>query len=450
MGLLSIRVTTQRDKLICAVLADRAWRTVDVKEGVESQTGITVDEQRLFAGGEDLELPNRERLCNLFPETQDVVSLRLVRRPLEQAQWLGRVMQHGLQIREAPAHIRDDHDVVHAAVRRNWKALEYASERLRADREIVLTAVAKGEGNALSFVPDLLWADSLFVMNVVQVDGKLLKRAAPALAGDRAVVKAAILHDWQALEFASAELKADRETLLEALRHGGWDAMRYAQADARERAKADLDMMLLAVQHDWRAVAHCEVLLGPGSSSETARAVRAVALAAVQQDWRALAILGPWARSDHQVLLACAAQDLCALTLALEEFPVEKDVVLAMVRRSPHVLAYLPPHLLADEEIIAAAVAQDWPPPGAADDAELTEPEDARARALRVEQRLAAEASETEDEDDEDGEEEESDEEGGDAAAAFGATVLSEVGSSTQGRLPARHGDAAVAVAQAA
>merc|ERR1712224_166994 len=46
----------------------------------------------------------------------------------------------GLALKHAAPAFRDDEEVVMAAVTRNWRALEFASLRLKADRSIVRAA----------------------------------------------------------------------------------------------------------------------------------------------------------------------------------------------------------------------------------------------------------------------------------------------------------------------
>merc|ERR1711972_919511 len=101
-----------------------------------------------------------------------------------------------------------------------------------------------------------------------------------------------------------------------------------------------------AVQKNWRSIAE---------ASDEIADDRDVALAAVRQDFRAYQWCGATARSDLDVALAMAEQDTCALTVALEEFPMDRSVLLALAKRSPHVLAYLPEAMTADPEFSALA-----------------------------------------------------------------------------------------------
>ncbi|CAE7411371.1 ANK1 [Symbiodinium natans] len=95
-------------------------------------------------------------------------------------------------------------------------ALLNAPANLRNDREVVLAAVKK-KSNALQFAPEVLRGDREVVLAAVERSGGALQYASEALKGDREVVLAAVKEDGFALNLASEELWADRSFLLEAV-----------------------------------------------------------------------------------------------------------------------------------------------------------------------------------------------------------------------------------------
>jgi hypothetical protein len=76
-----------------------------------------------------------------------------------------------------------------AAVSLNGPALKFASDELRADREIVLAAVRQNY-KALRYVSDELRADREIVLEAVSLNGPALQYASPALRNDREIVLA--------------------------------------------------------------------------------------------------------------------------------------------------------------------------------------------------------------------------------------------------------------------
>ena len=112
----------------------------------------------------------------------------------------------------ASEELRGDREVVLAAVKSNGNQLEYASEALRGDREIVLAAV-KFNGDQLEYASEELRGDKEIVLAAVQHSGSYgaLQYASEELRGDREVVLAAVKNDMYALQYASEELQNDEE-----------------------------------------------------------------------------------------------------------------------------------------------------------------------------------------------------------------------------------------------
>jgi hypothetical protein len=94
------------------------------------------------------------------------------------------------------------------AVSTNGNALYYASEELRADREIVMAAVSI-DGFSLVYASEELRADREIVMTAVSNDGRALKYVSEELQADREVVLTAVSNDGGALQYASPELRAE-------------------------------------------------------------------------------------------------------------------------------------------------------------------------------------------------------------------------------------------------
>lgn len=89
------------------------------------------------------------------------------------------------------------------AVRQNQNGfyLQYASEALKGDRDVVMEAV--------------------------KYDGCSLQYASEELRGDKDVVMEAAKNDWEALQYASEDLRNDREVVL-AVMYWSYEALRYA------------------------------------------------------------------------------------------------------------------------------------------------------------------------------------------------------------------------------
>ena len=120
------------------------------------------------------------------------------------------VKQSGMLLLDASDDLKADREIVTAAVKRYGKALVWAAGNLKADRDIVLAAVAES-GAALEYATGHLKADREIVLIAVAQCGAALEDAAECLKADREVVLAAIAEWRHAIRYASHELQADTE-----------------------------------------------------------------------------------------------------------------------------------------------------------------------------------------------------------------------------------------------
>ena len=129
---------------------------------------------------------------------------------------LKRVAQNGLCLLQATEELRGDREVVMTAIAQDGGALEYATEELRGDREVVMTAIAQ-DGRALLYATEELRGDREVVMTAVTSNGWGLLYATEELRGDREVVMTAVASNSWAVNHASEELRGDREVMEAAL-----------------------------------------------------------------------------------------------------------------------------------------------------------------------------------------------------------------------------------------
>lgn len=153
------------------------------------------------------------------------------------------VRQNGYALRYASDGLKADREVVLAAVRQNGKAEFYACKLLRNDREVVMEAVKSNE-MALEFMEDKFSNDRdifLEAANTILIKNKnkkyigealFLKAYAKKLADDKEVVLSFVRNNGRELEYASERLSADREVVLAAAAQN-IDALKYAHEDLK-------------------------------------------------------------------------------------------------------------------------------------------------------------------------------------------------------------------------
>jgi Domain of unknown function (DUF4116) len=132
------------------------------------------------------------------------------------------------------------------------------------------------------------------LIHKIHKNGLLLEYASDELKADREYVLAAVRQNGWALQFASAALRADREVVLEGVRKDG-RALYYASA----ALKADREVVLAAVRRNGYALPYVSYSL---------KADREVVLAAVRQNGNALECAHPDLRADEEVVLEAVKQ----------------------------------------------------------------------------------------------------------------------------------------------
>lgn len=163
--------------------------------------------------------------------------------------WLSQARHDGLILEYAPDHVKSNKRVVIAAVEQNGFALEFTTETLQDDFQIVMIALTK-DGMVLKFASKHLCANKEVVLKAVRLDpfalafacrtirddkeivliavrlfGMVLEYASSRLRKDKDVVVAAVSQCGEALAFACPSLRCDKETLRAArstLKHGCW------------------------------------------------------------------------------------------------------------------------------------------------------------------------------------------------------------------------------------
>ena len=93
---------------------------------------------------------------------------------------LAQMILDGRALEHASDELKADREVVLAAVKQDGNALKYAGGKLKSDREVVLAAV-KQNGNALEYADDLLKAEREVVLAAI-MNFRPAKRHAPSLS----------------------------------------------------------------------------------------------------------------------------------------------------------------------------------------------------------------------------------------------------------------------------
>ena len=200
--------------------------------------------------------------------------------------------------------LRADKEVVLKSISRWGPSYEYASEELKADKEVALFALRKTA--SLELVPESLRDDHDVVTQAIsnaQIGDKPFQFASPRIRDDEEVVKLVIAHDPAHIEYASFRIRDDEEFMLEILSHWG-----YLLEHASSRLRDMEDICLAAIfQYDWAVQYASTRLQNNKLFNLKVLGKRGNALKFVSSKWR----------NDKECVLAAVNNDPIALRYAL-------------------------------------------------------------------------------------------------------------------------------------
>jgi len=142
------------------------------------------------------------------------------------AQLNGQGTQLWLEEKDPEVLANREYDEALRAVQ-NGKPLYTLPEKLRKDKDIVLTAIFNEGAFCLDYIAsqDLRQRDHDVVLALVMADGSLLSSVSEAMQDTRDIVRAALMTCADALKFASKRLQADKDL----------QAMAFTQAKEEKR-----------------------------------------------------------------------------------------------------------------------------------------------------------------------------------------------------------------------
>jgi hypothetical protein len=116
------------------------------------------------------------------------------------------ISKGNLELQNASDKLKNNCTVVTAAVKKNGIKLQYASNNLKDNLQVVIEAV-KNIGLALQYASNNLKGNIEVVTEAVKNDGRSLQYASDELKNDPKIVYLAISNDYRAFEYASNNIK---------------------------------------------------------------------------------------------------------------------------------------------------------------------------------------------------------------------------------------------------
>ena len=229
-----------------------------------------------------------------------------------------------VSLKTASEELKNNPEVVMAAVKQNYHALKYASEDLKSNSEFMLEAV-KLNYNVLEYAGEEMKSNSEFVLEAVKQNGFALEYASEELKSDPEIVMAAVKQYHQALQYASDELKSNLEFMFEAVNLNGF-ALRFAS----DKLKNNPEIVMLAVTKSYGIALQY--------ASENLKNNPEIVMAALKPNGAAFAYASDELKSDPEFVMAAVKQNYSALEYAGAEVKNNPAVVMTAVQSFNHSL----------------------------------------------------------------------------------------------------------------
>ena len=165
-----------------------------------------------------------------------------------------------------------DFDIALAAVRQDWRALQWIHKDLQGHEEIVAVVI---EHNFLCITKSMeeLPIEQPLVLKIVKQNWEVFAHLSESLRSDREIAFAAISQNWRALEFAGEKAKEDPDIVMEACKQDPFAVLKaptqlghkgvmsivlskYGMLleKAGPSVKDDADLVKIAVAENWHAL----------------------------------------------------------------------------------------------------------------------------------------------------------------------------------------------------
>ena len=220
--------------------------------------------------------------------------------------------------------LRDDRQIVLAAIKHDPSDLIYVSERLRRDPEII--SVARDHEDEYVYVTHLINNE---------------------LCNDRDVALNAIANNQYSLEMLSDDLRDNKEIVMAAVKNADgpfWDTSHFGCAS--ERLRNDYEVAVEAVKNNYSAFRYM---------SDKFRNTYEIALAAVGYYYNSeLLFASDELRNNREIVLA-----YCSRTTYNKIYADDYEIVLKSISSNGQSIKYASDRLRANREIVLTAVKKD-------------------------------------------------------------------------------------------
>ncbi|MGR3912318.1 MAG: DUF4116 domain-containing protein [Candidatus Rhabdochlamydia sp.] len=276
------------------------------------------------------------------------------------------VQKDGLALERASEALKNNKQIVLAAVKNNWQALKYANDKLKDDPDVVLAAIEKS-GYALEYASARLKNDKEFILPILKKHDWTFEFISDELKDDLNIARIVLEEDGWALQYVSERLKKDKPFILNTLERVE-DGLEYVS----EAFQDDLDIVLLSIKKSGREFRYASERLrndptivltavkGYGEALEHAstrlKNDREFVLTAMKIDGSGLKHVSETLKNDPEIVLAAVKTSLGAFKYASEELKNNREFALKAIQEHESSFYYVNENLKNDKKFIFSAL----------------------------------------------------------------------------------------------
>ena len=220
-------------------------------------------------------------------------------------------------LKTASEELKNNPEVVLAAVKKDYHALQYAGEELKSNPEIIMEAV-KQNGLALQYASEELKSNLEIVMEAIKQNYKALEYTSDEVKSNPEIMLEAVKQDYHALQYARGDLKSNFSFMLEAVKQDG-----LALIFASKELKSNPEIVMEAVKQNGLVL---------GFASEELKSNLEIIMEAVKQNGLALQYASDGLKSNPEIVMRAVKQNYYALIFASQELKNNPVVVMTAVQ----------------------------------------------------------------------------------------------------------------------
>ena len=212
--------------------------------------------------------------------------------------------------------IRGNEEMVKIAISQYAWAIQFASEELKANKRIVEYAIDKGNGSVIIYASEALQDNEQLVRKAVETNGIALKYASEKLRNNERIVEIAVNNKATSFEYATEEMRKNQDLVLKLIGKKWYKAgiIKYISNTLKENK----DFILKAVEQNPYVI---EYVSFPMKRNKD------VLLKAVESNGMLLSYTSSQLKNDEEVVLKAVKNNGTALRFASTKLKNDKEIV---------------------------------------------------------------------------------------------------------------------------